>query len=98
LTNGWTIPESIRNPILYHHTPYEPDEAAQATALCHVADWASYECGYTTHPDDSPPGLCEKVSLSGVDLGSFSSFMDSVGNHIEQECGEYEALFSDQAE
>ncbi|MFO0775748.1 MAG: HDOD domain-containing protein [Nitrospiraceae bacterium] len=59
LAQAWHLPTSLREPILYHHYPTLARDAAQQTAIVHVADVIVKAMGCGNPGDDMVPVLSQ---------------------------------------
>jgi putative nucleotidyltransferase with HDIG domain len=55
LTDGWGLPAAIAQPLACHHEPHSSTERADASGLCHVADWLCYQIGMVIDPSYAAP-------------------------------------------
>ncbi len=67
LLKNWQIPQSIYEPVLFHHDPQRADEFATVTAAVHVADiWINkYQMGSSGERFDLP---CDEQALKHLNL------------------------------
>ncbi len=72
LTARWELPHEIRIPIIYHHRPSEAPQAADVTALVHMADVLCYQIDFGTPGIECPPkldaGIVEQLGFSEEEL------------------------------
>lgn len=68
LANAWNLPITLREPILYHHTPTLAKEAALQTAIVHVADILVKGLACGNPGDDQVPPLSQQAwDMLGLD-------------------------------
>jgi HD-like signal output (HDOD) protein len=69
MTAGWDLPAELHAPLIFHHTPGEVTQCADAVALCHYADYLTYQNGLSIDPQFVAPAL-NKKAIEGLRLTS----------------------------
>jgi HD-like signal output (HDOD) protein len=65
----WGLPESIREPVRWHHDPLASQVAPQATAIVYVADRLCHRYGFGCPPDEDSTSLVEDPVFQALSLG-----------------------------
>ncbi len=90
LTSRWELPQDIRIPIVFHHTPGKTEYAREITTLVHLADNLCYDTGYIL------PGIDTKPTLDTIlvaQLGFTSEDLDAVKATAAEEIEKFHAAF-----
>lgn len=83
LANAWHLPITLREPILYHHDPALAKEAAQQTAIVHVADILVKGLACGNPGDDIIPPLSKAAwDMVGLDEQSLSHCIEKASNEF----------------
>jgi len=90
LTSRWELPQDIRVPIVFHHSPGKTEYAREITTLVHLADGLCYDLGYAL------PGLEVKPALDAAliaHLGFTQEDLDAVKAGAHEEIEKFQAAF-----
>lgn len=90
LTSRWELPQDIRVPIVYHHSPGKTEYAREITTLVHLADSLCYDVGYGL------PGLEVKPPLDAAliaQLGFAQEDLEAVKTGAHEEIEKFQAAF-----
>lgn len=90
LTSRWELPQDIRVPIVYHHTPGRTEYAREITTLVHLADSITYDIGF------SLPGLGVRPPVDAnliAQLGFTPEDLDAVKASANDEIEKFQAAF-----
>jgi HD-like signal output (HDOD) protein len=90
LTSRWELPQDLRVPIVYHHTPGRTEYAREITTLVHLADNVTYDIGYGL------PGLETRPPLDSAlvnQLGFSTEDIDAVKASAQEEIEKFQAAF-----
>ncbi len=83
LAGAWHLPVTLREPILYHHTPTLAKEAALQTAIVHVADILVKGLACGNPGDDMIPPLSKMAwDMVGFDEHRLAECLDKASNEF----------------
>ena len=83
LANDWNLPVTLREPILYHHTPSLAKEAALQTAIVHVADILVKGLACGNPGDDQIPPLSKQAwDMLGLDEEALAECIAKASNEF----------------
>lgn len=66
----WGLPEVIRVPVRWHHSPLESPNHVQAVAITYVADRLSHRYAFGCPPDEGETSLVDDPICAGLALGA----------------------------
>lgn len=90
LTSRWELPQDIRVPIVFHHSPGKTEYAREITTLVHLADGLCYDVGFGL------PGLEVKPALDSAliaQLGFTQEDLEAVKAGAHEEIEKFQAAF-----
>lgn len=90
LTSRWELPQDIRVPIVFHHSPGKTEYAREITTLVHLADGLCYDVGYGLPGLEVKPALDEALIAH---LGFTQDDLDAVKAGAHEEIGKFQAAF-----
>lgn len=85
LTSRWELPQDIRVPIVYHHTPGRTEYAREITTLVHLADSITYDINFGLPGLETRPPIDEAlIAQLGFAPEDIEAVKASAGEEIEK--------------
>lgn len=85
LIRQWKLPESLYEPILYHHNPIRATQYKKETAIVHVADVVANDLQTPISPDDDiPVDNIALVTTLGLNTDFLGQLHEKVYSQLDQ--------------